>query len=105
NRRVPSRDGILLPETADRLPASHHGCAVRRPRAENHARRTLHKVSFLQPFAFWFAAIAPVIVLLYLLKVKRRPAVVSTLMFWLRVATETRRRALFQRLRQLLSLL
>ena len=47
----------------------------------------------------------PVIVLLYLLKLKRRPVPVSTLMFWQRVLQESRRRAFFQRLRQLFSLL
>src|SRR4029453_1533922 len=60
---------------------------------------------FLQPWAAWFLAGVPVIVLLYLLKVKRRPSTVSTLIFWQRVLEENRRRALFQRLRNLLSLL
>ncbi|MDB6173233.1 MAG: von Willebrand factor type [Chthoniobacteraceae bacterium] len=45
------------------------------------------------------------IVLLYLLKVKRRQIPVSTLMFWQRVLQENRQRALFHRLRNLLSLL
>lgn len=62
-------------------------------------------MNFLAPWAFGFLGLAPVIVLLYLLKVKRRAAAVSTLMFWQRVLVENRRRALFQRLRQLLSLL
>src|SRR5438093_2060262 len=62
-------------------------------------------MTILNPLAFSFLAIVPVIVLLYLLKVKRRPVHVSTLMFWQRVLRETRRRALFQKLRQLLSLL
>ena len=62
-------------------------------------------MTFLSPWAFGFLGLAPVIVLLYLLKVKRRAAAVSTLMFWQRVLVENRRRALFQRLRQLLSLL
>lgn len=60
---------------------------------------------FLQPWAAWFLAGVPLIVLLYLLKVKRRPSTVSTLIFWQRVLQENRRRALFQRLRNLLSLL
>ena len=60
---------------------------------------------FLQPWAAWFLAGVPVIVLLYMLKVKRRPRTVSTLIFWQRVLEENRRRALFQRLRNLLSLL
>src|SRR4051812_7949516 len=62
-------------------------------------------MSFLAPWAAWFLAGVPVIVLLYLLKLKRRPVAVSTLMFWQRVLQESRRRALFQRLRHLLSLL
>lgn len=60
---------------------------------------------FLQPWAAWFLAGVPVIVLLYMLKVKRRSSTVSTLMFWQRVLQENRRRALFQRLRNLFSLL
>jgi hypothetical protein len=62
-------------------------------------------MNFLVPWAVWFAAGVPVIVLLYLLKLKRRPVRVSTLLFWQRVLREQRRRALFQRLRHLLSLL
>lgn len=62
-------------------------------------------MSFLNFWALSFAALAPAIVLLYLLKVRRRPLAVSTLMFWERVLQENRRRALFQRLRNLLSLL
>src|SRR3954470_15221559 len=60
---------------------------------------------FLHPWAFGFGAIAPVIVALYLLKVRRRPVSVSTLMFWQRVLQENQRRAFFQKLRQWLSLL
>jgi hypothetical protein len=62
-------------------------------------------MSFLAPWAIWFAAGIPVIVLLYLLKLKRRAVPVSTLMFWQKVLQESRRRAFFQKLRQLLSLL
>ena len=63
-------------------------------------------MTFLNTWALAFTAIAPVIVLLYLLKLKRQPMTVSTLMFWQRVLQESqRRRAFFQRLRQLLSLL
>lgn len=60
---------------------------------------------FLNAWAAGFAAIAPVIVLLYLLKLKRRPMPVSTLLFWQKILQESRRRAFFQRLRQLFSLL
>ena len=63
-------------------------------------------MTFLNTWALGFTAIAPIIVLLYLLKLKRQPMTVSTLMFWQRVLQEShRRRAFFQRLRQLLSLL
>ena len=63
------------------------------------------RMIFLQPWAAWFLAGVPVIVLLYLLKLKRRPVTVSTLLFWQRLMQENRRRALFQRLRNLFSLL
>lgn len=62
-------------------------------------------MTWLQPWAVWFLAGLPIIVLLYLLKVRRLPATVSTLIFWQRVVQENRRRALFQRLRSLFSLL
>lgn len=62
-------------------------------------------MTWLQPWAVWFLAGLPVIVLLYLLKVRRQPVTVSTLIFWQRVVQEHRRRALFQRLRSLFSLL
>ncbi len=62
-------------------------------------------MTFLASWAAWFLAGVPVIVLLYLLKLKRRPLTVSTLLFWERVMEENRQRALFQKLRHLLSLL
>ena len=62
-------------------------------------------MTFLAPWATWFLAGVPVIVLLYLLKLKRRPITVSTLLFWEKVMQENRQRALFQKLRNLLSLL
>ncbi len=62
-------------------------------------------MTFLAPWASWFLAGVPVIVLLYLLKLKRRPVTVSTLLFWQRVMQENRQRALFQKLRNLFSLL
>ncbi len=62
-------------------------------------------MTWLQPWAAWFLAGLPIIVLLYLLKVRRRPVTVSTLIFWQRVVQEHRRRALFHRLRSLFSLL
>src|SRR5688500_3908084 len=62
-------------------------------------------MTFLAPWAAWFLAGVPIIVLLYLLKLKRRPLAVSTLLFWERVLQENRRRAFFQKLRNLFSLL
>ena len=62
-------------------------------------------MTLLNPLALVFAALVPLIVVLYLLKLRRQPASVSTLMFWQRVTADNRRRALFQRLRQVLSLL
>ncbi len=62
-------------------------------------------MTFLQPFAVWFLAGVPVIVLLYFLRLKRRTATVSTHLFWRRVLQESSQRAFFQRLRHLLSLL
>ena len=62
-------------------------------------------MTLLNPAGLIFAGLVPIIVLLYLLKLRRQPAQVSTLMFWQRVVADNRRRALFQRLRQLLSLL
>ncbi len=62
-------------------------------------------MTLLNPLALAFAALLPLIVVLYLLKLRRQPAQVSTLMFWQRVTADNRRRALFQRLRQILSLL
>jgi hypothetical protein len=62
-------------------------------------------MTWLQPWAAWLLAGLPLIVLLYLLKVRRQPVLVSTLLFWRRVLEEHRRRALFQKLRNVLSLL
>ena len=62
-------------------------------------------MTWLQPWAAWFLAGVPVIVLLYFLRLKRRPLTVSTLMFWQRAMQESGRRAFFQKFRHLLSLL
>ena len=62
-------------------------------------------MTWLQPWAVWALAGVPVILLLYFLRLKRRAVSVSTLMFWHRVLQEKSRRAFFQRLRHLLSLL
>ncbi len=60
---------------------------------------------FLHPWAAWFLAGAPLIVLLYFMRLKRRTLPVSTLMFWQRIVNQSGRRSFFQRLRHLLSLL
>ncbi len=62
-------------------------------------------MTLLNPAAFLFAALVPIVVLLYLLKVRRRDAVVSTLRFWQQIASENRRRTFWQKLRRPLSLL
>ena len=62
-------------------------------------------MNLLQPWAVWFLAGAPVIVLLYFLRHRRRSVTVSTHLFWQRALKETSRRALFRRLRHVLSLL
>ena len=62
-------------------------------------------MTWLQPWAAWFLAGVPVIVLLYFLRLKRRSLPVSTLMFWQRVQKESGRSAFFRKFRHLLSLL
>jgi hypothetical protein len=62
-------------------------------------------MTWLQPWSAWFLAGIPVIVLLYFLRLKRRPLTVSTLMFWQLVMQESGRRAFFQKFRHLFSLL
>jgi len=59
----------------------------------------------IYPFALWLFSLAPIVIVLYLLKVTRRHRTVSTLFFWQRVVEEQRRHALFHRLRNFLSLL
>ncbi len=57
------------------------------------------------PAALWFLAGLPVLVLLYLLKVRHRLRVVPTLFLWDAMTREDRPRALLRRLRQWISLL
>ncbi len=59
----------------------------------------------IYPFALWLFSLAPIVIVLYLLKVTRRRRIVSTLFFWQRVVEAQRRHALFHRLRNFLSLL
>ena len=61
-------------------------------------------MTLLNPAAFLFAALVPIVVLLYLLKIRRRDAVVSTLRFWQRIAAENRRRTFWQKHRDKLTL-
>ena len=62
-------------------------------------------MTLLNPAAFLFAALVPIVVVLYLLKIRRRDATVSTLHFWQRIVAENRRRTFWQKLRRPLSLL
>jgi aerotolerance regulator-like protein/VWA domain-containing protein len=55
--------------------------------------------SFLAPAAFALLAIAPLIVLMYLLKLKRRPQMVSSTLLWRRSVQDLIANAPFQRLR------
>lgn len=56
-------------------------------------------MNFLAPFAFWFAAAIPVVVLFYLLKRKRVVRLVSSTLLWQKFLAETQASAPFQRLR------
>lgn len=56
-------------------------------------------MSFLEPFAFAFAAALPVVVVFYLLKRKRTVRLVSSTLLWRKFLAETRVNAPFQRLR------
>ena len=62
-------------------------------------------MSFAAPLAFSLFALAGAVVVLYILKVKRRPVPVPYLRLWSSLAAETRTRSLFKRLKRLLSLL
>jgi hypothetical protein len=54
---------------------------------------------FLTPIALWFAAVIPVVVLLYLLKRKRVVRLVSSTVLWQRFLADAQANAPFQRLR------
>lgn len=56
-------------------------------------------MNFLSPFAFYFAATIPVVVVFYLLKRKRVVKLVSSTMLWQRFLAETQANAPFQKLR------
>ncbi|MBA4150704.1 MAG: BatA domain-containing protein [Verrucomicrobia bacterium] len=56
-------------------------------------------MKFLAPYAFWFAATIPVVVLFYLLKRKRVVKLVSSTLLWQKFLAETQANAPFQKLR------
>jgi hypothetical protein len=59
----------------------------------------------LAPWALWFLALGGGVVALYLLKIKRRQAVVPALDFWLALAGRTKVHSLWERLKRILSML
>ena len=62
-------------------------------------------MSFLAPIAFSLFALSVAVIVLYILKVRRRPVTVPYLRLWETLIAETRTRSLFKRLKRLLSLL
>jgi hypothetical protein len=56
-------------------------------------------MSFLAPFAFWFALTLPVVVVFYLLKRKRQVKLISSTLLWQKFLAETQANAPFQKLR------
>jgi hypothetical protein len=62
-------------------------------------------MTLLAPWALWFGLIGGAVVALYLLKIKRRQALVPALDFWRELAGKTRVHTLMERLKRLLSLL
>src|SRR6185369_14944219 len=57
-------------------------------------------MNFLSPFAFFFAASIPVVVVFYLLKRKRVVKLVSSTLLWQKFLSETQASAPFQKLRK-----
>lgn len=62
-------------------------------------------MTFLAPWALWFAAVGAAVVALYILKIKRQRQTVPALDFWLQLAGRTKVHSLFDRLKRLLSML
>lgn len=62
-------------------------------------------MNFLNPIGWIFLSLAPLVVLLYLRRVRRRAVPVPTLLFWRRAMGEQRHRAFLGKLRQWFSLL
>ena len=50
-------------------------------------------MSFLAPFAFWFALALPVVVVFYLLKRKRQVKLISSTVLWQKFLAETQANA------------
>src|SRR4029079_15942634 len=62
-------------------------------------------MSFLAPWAWFFALLAAPIIVFYILKIRLRRIPVATTIFWQQVFDEKLPRSLWQKLRHLLSLL
>src|SRR5262249_45780740 len=115
-RGLQARARALLPGAGDVLHAARdpvlpdaHGDPVRRPDPEDLPRRGLPAVTFTPPIPWTtFAAIAggigALVVVAYILKLRRRRHEVPFSKLWQRVLKEKESSSLFRRLRRLISL-
>jgi hypothetical protein len=62
-------------------------------------------MTFLAPWALWFAVAGAAVIALYILKIKRQRQTVPALDFWLQLAGRTKVHSLFDRLKRFLSML